>query len=389
MENENRMHTSTGPLQRVMITAGGTGGHIFPGLAVAQLLIQQGVSVDWVGTDYGLEKTLVPKANIPLHFLPVRGLRGKGLRRYLSLPVMMARSVSQALQLISQIQPQLVFSLGGYASGPLAIAARLKGIPLVIHEQNAAPGLTNKVLAPFARLILAGLPNQLSRFKHYRLVGNPVRADFTALHERRLLQFEAADEQTRAEVRVLVVGGSQGAEKLNSAVPVALARLAEHIPELKLHIVHQAGPTKVETTLERYQPVPVKAEVVDFIDDICGAYQWADILIGRAGALTVAEVAAAGVACIFVPLAIAVDDHQTKNAQTLINRDAAAMVAEQALASDELFNALQQLVVDKDFRNTMAFNALKSARISATEEIYRFLLLAAGGARPDSETTAY
>lgn len=355
-------------LQRVMITAGGTGGHIFPGLAVAQILMHKGASVRWVGTDYGLEKDLVPKANIPLHFLPIRGLRGKGIKRYLTMPFMLASSLWQAWRLIRKTQPQLVLSLGGYASGPLALAARFAGIPLVIHEQNAAPGLTNRLLAPFASLVLAGLPNPLQKYPQYREVGNPVRSTFVDLHQARLA--ESDEVSAKKDVRVLVVGGSQGAQKLNQAVPKAMTRIREAHPDIDIRIVHQAGPANVEQTQELYAQTNHRVDVVDFIDDMAGAYGWADIVIGRAGALTVAEVAAAGVACVFVPLAIAVDDHQTKNAMTLVDQGAAAIVAEPDLLTDVFFSVLERLVSDAGSRDEMAQTALSAAKTDAAQKIY-------------------
>lgn len=360
-------------LSRVLITAGGTGGHIFPGLAVAKRLIEQGVQVEWVGTDYGLEKELVPKAGIPLHFLPVRGLRGKGISRLLAMPLMLGKSIYQSVKLINTFKPQVVFSLGGYASGPLAIAAKLKGIPLILHEQNAAPGLTNRVLAPIASKVLVGLPNRFSSLKNYAEVGNPVRSDFVELYQQRQLQIASnsgtSSSAENTEVRVLIVGGSQGAEKLNKAVPVALGRIAKSNPDIKLHVVHQSGKSKLESTQQAYQDTGLQVNVAEFIDDMSGAYEWADIVIGRAGALTVAEVAAAGVVCIFVPLAIAVDDHQTLNAMSLVNQEAALLVTESQLTSGELIRALQSLILDGKLRRQMSDKALSLAKVNAAQEI--------------------
>lgn len=357
-------------LQRVMITAGGTGGHIFPGIAVAQVLMQKSVSVRWVGTDYGLEKDIVPKANIPLHYLPIRALRGKGLRRYLVFPWMLSRSLWQAVRLIRKTQPQIVFSLGGYASGPLALAAYLCRVPLVIHEQNAAPGFTNRMLAPLASLILSGLPNCFSRYPQYREVGNPVRDDFIALHRRRAV---AAKAESQTEIKLLVVGGSQGALKLNQAVPKALTNILATHGELNIRVVHQTGTVHLEATKESYAELGLRADVVGFIDDMAGAYEWADVVVGRAGALTVAEVAAAGVACIFVPLAIAVDDHQTMNARTLADKGGAAIVSESALFSERFDDILLRLMQDLPARQKMANEAYSNAKIDAAQITYDLL----------------
>lgn len=356
-------------LKRVMITAGGTGGHIFPGIAVAQALIHKGVSVRWVGTDYGLEKDIVPKANIPLHYLPIRALRGKGLKRYLIFPWMLAKSVWQAWRLVKKTQPQLVFSLGGYASGPLAIAARLAGVPLVVHEQNAAPGLTNRFLAPRAALILSGLPNQFAEYPHYHEVGNPVRESFVQLHERR----KDHEKGHSDEVKLLVVGGSQGALKLNQALPLAIRKTLEKYPQIKLRVVHQAGKAHVDETRQAYAEFDGRADVVTFIDDMAGAYEWADVIVGRAGALTVSEVAAAGVACIFIPLAIAMDDHQTKNAKTLADQDAALIVSEAELQTDLFDKALRRLLLDTGLRQAMADKAYSRAKVNAAQAVVELL----------------
>lgn len=368
-------------LKRVMVTAGGTGGHIFPGIAVAQVLMQKSVSVRWVGTDYGLEKDIVPKANIPLHYLPIRALRGKGIRRYLIFPWMLARSLWHALRLVRKTQPQVVLSLGGYASGPLALAAYLCRVPVVIHEQNAAPGLTNRVLAPLATLILSGLPNQFSRYSKYREVGNPVRDSFVALHRRRSAKLqEVSDLASRdmtsrgepsREVKLLVVGGSQGALKLNQVVPQALAGILEANADINIRVVHQTGAVHLDRTKESYSGIRARADVVGFIDDMAGAYEWADLVVGRAGALTVAEVAAAGVACLFVPLAIAVDDHQTMNARTLADNGGAAIVAEADL--DQFEQALSELILDPISRQKMADQAFSQAKVDAAQVAYELL----------------
>jgi len=370
-------------LRRVMITAGGTGGHIFPGIAVAQILMKKDVNVRWVGTDYGLEKILVPDANIPIHYLPVRGLRGKGVARYLTTPFMVLRSVWQSLGLIKKTQPQVVLSLGGYASAPLALAARLAGVPLIVHEQNAAPGLTNRVLAPMASLILGGLPSTLSQYSQYELMGNPIRSSFTAVYHARKAQFEKkqleseqlesdrqeADQALSTDITILVVGGSQGAEKLNIAVPKVLKDIMIQNPELSIRVVHQTGPDHLAVTQDRYAQSGIRVDVVTFIDDMAGAYQWAQVVIGRAGALTVSEVAAAGVACIFVPLAIAVDDHQTKNAKTLVDEGAALMVPEPGLFTSTFADTLEKLLLSQESRSRIAQKALSLATIDAAERI--------------------
>ena len=366
-QNSAAQEIINSPLQRVLITAGGTGGHIFPGLAVAEVLRQKNVEVQWVGTDYGLEKNLVPKANIPIHYLPVRGLRGKGLGRLFAMPLMLLKSISQSRRLIKEFQPQVVLSLGGYASGPLALAAKTSGIPLIVHEQNAAPGLTNRVLAPMSAKVLAGLPSKLSSLSQYQEIGNPVRQEFVDLHSRQ--QASSKQKGDGDEINVLIVGGSQGAQKLNLAVPIALQQIQEQYPDQLIRVVHQAGASKHEMTQNAYDQTHVRVDVVEFIDDMAGAFEWADIIIGRAGALTVAEVATAGVACLFIPLAIAVDDHQTLNARSLVDRDAALMVSEAELEGDALVKGLEILITDHNARKTIAQKALELAKVNAAHDI--------------------
>ena len=312
---------------RVCIFAGGTGGHVFPALAVAERLREEGWSVSWVGTRHGLEARAVPRARLPLHFISARQLRGA--RRFGALAGSGA-AVVQALGILLRIRPALVLGMGGFVSAPGGVAAWLLGRPLLIHEQNAIPGLANRVLARFATGIMETFPGTFPPRRRGRLctTGNPVRAAVSALPppaER------FADRGRGAALRLFVLGGSQGAESLNRAVPVAAARL-----ERPMKIRHQAGEGHAEATRERYREAGVEAEVNAFVDDVAGAYAWADLVVCRAGASTVAELAAAGAASVLVPYPFAADDHQSANARFFAERGAGRLVPD----TDELVSRL-------------------------------------------------
>ena len=291
----------------LLIMAGGTGGHIFPALAVADCLRAAGWRVLWLGNPEGMEARLAPQHGYEL--VPVRfsALRGKGLLRKLLLPVNLLRGFWQAWQALRQVRPNVVLGMGGYITFPGGMMAALTGIPLVLHEQNSVPGLANRVLAAVADRIVTGFPEALRKGEW---LGNPVRQEIAAL--------PAPAERFRdrsGTLRLLVIGGSLGAQALNEIIPQAMGLLAaDELPQ----IVHQAGEKHIEQLQTNYAAVGVPAHCVAFIDDMAGAYGWADLVICRAGALTVAELAAAGVPAILVPYPHAVDDHQTANARFLV-----------------------------------------------------------------------
>jgi len=301
---------------RVMIMAAGTGGHIFPGLAVASVLRERGVEVSWLGTPTGLENRLVPSAGHTLECITIAGLRGRGAGGWLAAPWRICKAVVQARKLIRRHRPDCVLSMGGYVAGPGGVAARLQGVPLVIHEQNSIAGLTNRWLRPLARRVMTGFPDTLSGGEH---VGNPVRHDIASLAEpgRRF-------EGREGSLRLLVIGGSLGARAFSQVVPEALARLPQ---SRRPRVLHQAG-RQVEATQQAYEQAGVEGEVVDFIDDMATAWGDADVAVCRAGALTVAELAAAGLGAVLVPFPHAVDDHQFSNARYLADGDAAWLVRE-------------------------------------------------------------
>ncbi|CAM3552105.1 undecaprenyldiphospho-muramoylpentapeptide beta-N-acetylglucosaminyltransferase [Halomonas lysinitropha] len=345
--------------RRALIMAGGTGGHVIPALSLARGLEAQGVEVAWLGSPRGIENRLVPEAGITLHRIAVSGLRGNGLAGWLLAPFNLARAVWQAGRVIRDVDPQLVVGLGGFASGPGGLAAWLVRRPLVIHEQNAVAGLTNRALARLARRVYAAFPQAFPG--RAEVVGNPVRAEIARLGDNP----RRSDEMAGRRLRLLMVGGSLGAQALNQRLPEALARLPEgQRPEVR----HQAGRDKDAATREIYREQGVEAEVTAFIDDMAGAYGWADLVVCRAGALTVAELAAAAKPALFVPFPHAVDDHQTANAQALVDEQAAQLMPQHEMNSATLAESLASLL-DPDTLATMAARARACAHLDAVERL--------------------
>ncbi len=350
----------------VLIMAGGTGGHVFPALAAADVLLRSGVRVQWLGTARGIEADLVPKAGIPLHFISVSGLRGKGLRMQLAAPFRIARAVWQALQLLKRVDPQCVLGLGGFASGPGGVAAKLLGKPLVIHEQNAIAGTTNRLLAFIAKRILLGYPHAIES-EHAEFVGNPVRAAIAKLPKP-----EQRWRERTGALRLLVLGGSLGARPINSVVPAAIAQLPEN---LRPEIIHQTGKAHADDVRARYRELNdregknIAARVEPFIDDMAAAYAWADVVLCRAGALTVAELAAAGVGAILVPLPHAIDDHQTHNARWLSDQNAGVLIPQHELSAENLANVLRELSAKPQELLAWAHHARALAKPDAAQRV--------------------
>jgi UDP-N-acetylglucosamine--N-acetylmuramyl-(pentapeptide) pyrophosphoryl-undecaprenol N-acetylglucosamine transferase len=309
----------------IMIMAGGTGGHIFPALAVADKLRDAGWRVVWLGNPQGMEARLVPAHGFEMVWLQFAALRGKGVLRKLLLPVNLLRGFWQGLQAIRQVKPNVVLGMGGYITFPAGMMAALTGVPLVLHEQNSVAGLANKVLAGVADRIASGFPDVL---KKAIWLGNPVRPEIAAVAEpaQRFASREGA-------LRLLVIGGSLGAQALNEMVPQGLSLLAA---DQQPRIVHQAGEKHIDSLKAAYAAVGVQAHCVPFIEDMAGAYEWADLVICRAGALTVAELAAVGVASILVPFPHAVDDHQTGNAKFLVNVGGAFLLPQTELTPEAI-----------------------------------------------------
>ncbi|MEO5596184.1 MAG: undecaprenyldiphospho-muramoylpentapeptide beta-N-acetylglucosaminyltransferase [Lysobacteraceae bacterium] len=304
-----------------MILAGGTGGHIFPGIAVADALRGLQVPVVWMGAAGGMETRLVPPRGIPIETLRIGGLRGKGALTLVSAPFRLLRALSEAVSIVRRHRPRAVLSMGGFAAGPGGIAAWLLRRPLLVHEANRAPGFTNRVLAKFARRVLCGFPASF-RNGVGETVGNPVRAEVAALP----IPSERFAGRGGA-LRLLVLGGSQGARALNTGVPQALAQLG-----LAVDVRHQTGANLFDEAERAYSEAGISARIQPFIQDMAEAYGWADLVVCRAGALTLAELCAAGVGALLVPFPHAVDDHQTRNAEFLVERHAARLLPQ----SDDL-----------------------------------------------------
>ncbi|MFG6666727.1 undecaprenyldiphospho-muramoylpentapeptide beta-N-acetylglucosaminyltransferase [Halomonas sp. HNIBRBA4712] len=350
---------TTNPRRRILIMAGGTGGHVIPALSLARSLAERDVDVEWLGSPRGIENRLVPETGIVLNTVAISGLRGKGLVGWLKAPFNLGRAVLDARRVIKRFAPDVVVGLGGFASGPGGLAAKLCGVPLVIHEQNAVAGLTNRVLSKLANRTYAAFDNAFGPYAE--VIGNPVRDEIKALGEN---PRSAAELSTRA-LRLLVVGGSLGAVALNERLPVAIAALGEHNhPE----IWHQAGQGREEAALEAYQALGVKARVSAFIDDMAAAYDWADLVVCRAGALTVAELAAAAKPALLVPFPFAVDDHQRVNAEVLVKAGAARCVVQSELTPERLTQLLDELLT-RDTLLEMASNARRAAHLDATERL--------------------
>lgn len=356
--------------ERVLIMAGGTGGHVFPALAVAHRLRAQGVEVTWLGTRRGLEARLVPAAGFPIEYISVSGLRGRGLAGWVLAPLRLSRALLQALGICRRQRPGAVLGLGGFVTGPGGVAAWLLRRPLVIHEQNAVAGLTNRLLAHLARRVLEAFPGSFPAGIDTTVTGNPVRDEILALPEPAQRFAERADRN--APLRLLVIGGSLGAQALNETLPAALASLAaEQRPE----VWHQAGRDKDARARQAYADCGIEARVDPFIADMAGAYAWADLVICRAGALTVSELAAVGLGAILVPYPHAVDDHQTRNALYLSEAGAARLILQNELTPDRLGQVLKELLQGgREGLLEMAGKARRLARPDATDAVARTCL---------------
>ncbi|UAA38088.1 undecaprenyldiphospho-muramoylpentapeptide beta-N-acetylglucosaminyltransferase [Paraneptunicella aestuarii] len=358
--------------KRLLVMAGGTGGHIFPGIAVARELQAQGWQIHWLGTPARMEAQLVPKAGFDISFIDVSGVRGNGVMRLLAAPFLIIKAIWQAIQVIRKFKPSVVLGMGGFASGPGGIAAWLMGVPVVIHEQNAVPGMTNRLLSHVAKRLLVGFDQSFQGNPKAKWVGNPVRNEFNAVPEKAV---------HGNDYNLLVVGGSLGAQCLNEQVPKALNALKALMQEsnTKLVVQHQCGKGHVEAVTTAYRTKLGEAgeadsaqcqwDVTEFIDDMVSAYSWADIIICRAGALTVAEVAASGRCAIFVPLPHAVDDHQTLNARSLVDKEAALLLPQTELVSGGLTGMLRTLLSDPEKVVTIGSKARSLAKHDATQQV--------------------
>ena len=319
--------------KNVLIMAAGTGGHVFPALACAQEFIERGFSVHWLGTPNGMENDLVGKAGLPLHAINVTGIRGKNIATLMKAPFLLLGALMSVRKLIKTLDPVCVVGFGGFITGPGGVAAKLAGVPLIIHEQNAVAGTANRYLAKMASKVCQAFPNTFADKYHAVVTGNPVRKE--------LFIDKAYVPIENRPARLLVVGGSLGAEALNKTIPEALALLDSNIrPE----VFHQAGKKHAQLTKERYQQAKVEARVEPFVSDMKQAYQLADLVVCRAGALTVSELAATGSAAILVPLPTAIDDHQNFNADFLVSKGAAIKLIQSSLTPEVMAEQLRSLL---------------------------------------------
>jgi UDP-N-acetylglucosamine--N-acetylmuramyl-(pentapeptide) pyrophosphoryl-undecaprenol N-acetylglucosamine transferase len=341
----------------LLVMAGGTGGHVFPGLAVAQRLKQQGWTVSWLGTADRMEAELVPEYGYEIDFIDIAGVRGNGVKRLLMAPLRIIKSILQARRVLKTRNADLVLGMGGFASGPGGIAAWTLGIPVILHEQNAAAGMTNRILAKFAKKVLMGFSGAFVNKKAIH-VGNPVRESVIALPQK-----EISDSAT--PLKVLIVGGSLGAKVLNDLLPEVVSQFSSDA----LAVIHQTGKGHYQQVKQAYQEKALTVDVQEFITDMDKSYAWADIIICRAGALTVSEIAVVGLPAIFVPLPHAVDDHQTKNAQDLVDKEAAVLIPQKQLNSEKLGDYLRSFSQNRQLLIDMSTKSKKTAIIDATERV--------------------
>ena len=365
------MTTSRSP---VMILAGGTGGHVFPALAVAKQIEKQSIPIIWVGTKRGIEAKIVPDAGYKIEWISVNGLRGKNIATYFMAPFKLALASLQVTWLLLKHRPCAVLGMGGFVAGPGGLIAALLRKPLIIHEQNAIAGLTNRILAPFAKRILTGFPSTFVR-NNVEVLGNPVRAEISAIQR----QHDIADPIDRP-LRILIFGGSLGAQTLNETVPAALAQMVKvHPAELHPEVWHQTGENKYRFTQEQYASNKIQARVDAFIDNMQEAYAWADLVICRAGAITVAELSVAGLGAIIIPYPYAVDDHQTANATALVNAGAAVMIAEKQLTTNKLASVINDLLNNRAKLKAFASAASAFAKPHAANDVAKVCIQACFG----------
>ncbi|MBT8141084.1 MAG: undecaprenyldiphospho-muramoylpentapeptide beta-N-acetylglucosaminyltransferase [Gammaproteobacteria bacterium] len=353
-------------MQAIVIMAGGTGGHIFPAMAVAKQLMASGCPVYWIGTDNSMEAKLVPQHNVPMRFINIQALRGKGLMTKLLLPLRLLKAIVQAIGILRELKPAAVLGMGGFVTGPGGVAAWLLRKPLIIHEQNAVAGMTNRYLARLARHVYEAFPHSFDNKQKTETVGNPIRSEIVQLHAQ-----EKITDLNNRPLHLLVVGGSLGALFLNETVPKALAMLfaQQKLTAENIEIRHQTGERTYQHARTAYAQEKVNADIIKFIDDMAAAYAWADVIICRAGALTVSEVAAAGVPSIFVPFPHAVDDHQRKNAEALAKQDAAIVLVQKDLSPESLANSLYAMIQQPQRLQNMSQRAKAFAQLNAADVI--------------------
>jgi UDP-N-acetylglucosamine--N-acetylmuramyl-(pentapeptide) pyrophosphoryl-undecaprenol N-acetylglucosamine transferase len=370
-------------VKRIVIMSGGTGGHVFPALAVAHELIEKGWQVSWLGTKKGLEGRVVPEQGIEIDWLSVAGVRGKGWLSKLTAVLLLVKACFQALKILHKRKPDVVLGMGGFVAGPGGLMAKLLGIPLIIHEQNRVPGTTNRLLSRLANQVLEAFPGSFNKKVNARFTGNPLRKQFVIPLKPLFSEGEASPSFAKDHgfippfekgglggIKILVIGGSQGAQILNEIVPGALAALAFNI-----QIKHQTGAAMKEKVDSRYKALGINAEVNAFIEDMVSAYQWADMVICRAGAMTVSEVAAVGIPAIFIPLPNAIDDHQAANARYLTDVGAGLLLMQKDLNETSLVEHITKVVKQLE---EMSKTVKEYARLDATEIVASVCIAEAG-----------
>ena len=372
----------------VMIAAGGTGGHVFPGLAVAMELLEQNVPVIWVGTEHGIESRLVPDWGVPLKLIKVTSLRGKGVFSALRSGLNLITAIARSVYIVVTVRPRVVLGMGGYVAGPVCLAARVGGCKMMLHEQNAVAGFTNRLLKRFANPVMEAMPGTFDGNTSAIFTGNPVRNDILNVEPP---QLRMAKRDTA--VNVLVIGGSQGARALNELVPQAIQQISTATGQaavkgesssdntqaidqrvVALNVRHQAGANLLESTTAAYAMCGHDCEVSAFIDDMAQAYAWADLIICRAGAMTVAEVAAVGLAAILIPYPAAVDDHQTANGKYLVDVGAAVLIQESDITVENLAVKINELITNRQRLLDMAQRGREAARRDATQRVVKEVL---------------
>ena len=347
-------------MKSVMILAGGTGGHVFPALAVAYELRERGVPVVWVGTEKGIESKVVPAAGFSLATMRVQGLRRKGFLQYLRAPFIILQAAIESLRILLRYKPCALLGMGGFVAGPCALVGVLLRKPLIIHEQNAIVGLTNRILAPFSSVMFTGFPIK-HKNRNLEYSGNPVR--------KTLLNIAGPEQrfaQRNSRKRILVLGGSQGSSALNVLVPDAIRQLSQNV---EVEVWHQTGASGLESARTKYANLNVQANVEAFIDEVDKAYAWADLIICRSGAITLAEIAIVGLGAILVPYPFAVDDHQTANARTYVAEGAAYLMAENELEPGKLSDLLVNILNDRQQLLDMACAARRLGQVNASKRV--------------------
>ena len=349
---------------KILIMAAGTGGHVFPALSIARQMQRQGVEVEWLGTPAGMENELLRDTSIKLYQVSVKGLRGSNIKRKLMAPLMLIQALQQSITIIRQSNPDCVLGMGGFVCGPAGIAAKLLRVPLLIHEQNAVPGLTNKWLSRVANLVIEAFPGTFPASQKVLHLGNPVREDIAELHGRT----SAAMDRYRP-LRILVLGGSQGAEAINKVIPELLVNWDGIRPE----VIHQAGARNHDKAVQLYKSLDItldkSCQVVPFVNDMAEVFAWADVVIARSGASTVSEIAAVGLPAIFIPYPYHKDQQQLLNARWLVEKNAAYLLEQKELSAKSVLKILHQLDRHRDTLDVMRNNASQAAILDSSEKI--------------------